>query len=251
VVKLKIKDQELNDVKLVIFDRDGTLIDLYHYWSQMIGKRAELICRKFHLDGQHKEKLMYVMGIDTKNAKIRADGPVGIKKREIVMQAAIDYLGSIGMKDGYQACIEAFAEVDELSRSKLAELIKPLDGMCQMIDALIQKGCKIAIATTDKTERARLSMEYLRLTDKVDFVVGADGVKNSKPAPDMIDLILQDLKIDKANTVMVGDAETDIQMGINAGVLASIAVCSGITPCERLEQLTEHVIADISKIKVI
>lgn len=248
---LRINDKQLKDVKLVIFDRDGTLIDLYHYWAQMIGKRAELICQKFQLDGQHKEKLMFEMGVDVGKGKLRPEGPVGIKKREIVMQAAVDYLDDLGIADAYEACVEIFKRVDDLSRSMLAELIKPLKGMNKLIDSMLKQGVKLAIATTDKEERARLSMEHLKLTDKFQAIIGADSVKESKPAPDMIDLIIKRLKVDKANTIMVGDAETDIKMGQTAGVLASIAVCSGISSRQRLSQLTEYVVDDISKIQVL
>lgn len=248
---IKVNDQIIKGIDLMIFDRDGTLIDLYHYWSQMIGKRAELICQKFKLDGDHMEKMMFEMGVDSKSKKLRPDGPVGIKKREIVMQAAIDYLHQLRIEDGHSACLEAFSKVDEISKDKLDTLIKAIDGTHELIDALHKKGCETAIATTDKTERAKISMGFLNLLDKMSFIIGADGVERSKPAPDMIDLILGELKINKDRTVMVGDAETDIKMGINAGIKANIAVCSGITPCAELSGLTQYVIDDISKISVI
>ncbi|MEA3493445.1 MAG: HAD family hydrolase [Candidatus Margulisiibacteriota bacterium] len=248
---IKVNGQVIKDIDLVIFDRDGTLIDLYHYWSQMIGKRAELICEKFNLDGDHRQKMMFEMGVDLENKKLRSEGPVGIKKREVVMQAAIDYLHQFGIKDGRTACLEAFSKVDEISRDMLDTLIKVIDGTYDLIDTLHAKGCKTAIATTDKTERAKLSMDFLGLSEKMSFVIGADGVELSKPAPDMIDLISQELKIAKNRMVMVGDAETDIKMGNNAKVKASIAVCSGITPREQLQNLTNYVIDDVSQIKVV
>jgi phosphoglycolate phosphatase len=251
VVDIKLNNQVISDIDLIVFDRDGTLIDLYHYWAQMIGKRAELICKAFNLEDMHEDKLMFQMGVDTKSNKLRPEGPVGIKKREIVMQAAIDYLHSLGLKDGYETCFEAFKEVDRQSSSGLDNLIKPLEGLYELIDLLLEKGCKLAIATTDKTERAKLSMDYLKLSQKMSFILGADGVKQSKPAPDMLDLITSALRIGKDKTIMIGDAETDIKMGINAGVKASVAVCSGITPREKLEELTNYVIHDISAIKVV
>ena len=49
---------------------------------------------------------------------------------------------------------------------------------------------------------------------------------------------------------MVGDAVADIQTGINAGCHASIAVESGMTPKEKLFNVTPHVVSDISAIRV-
>lgn len=250
MVDLIVNDKRLNDVELVIFDRDGTLIELYHYWAQMIAKRAELICQHYGLDGTHKNELMFEMGVDVANRKLRPEGPVGIKKREIVMQAAIDYLSAQGIKNSSDTCVEIFNEVDRLSENDLSALIKPLDGALELIDRLHGLGCKTAIATTDKTERARLSLDYMEITDKFDYVIGADAVERSKPAPDMVEVILDKLKVAKDRAVIVGDAITDIEMGRKAGLKASIAVCSGITPRERLEQLTDLVVDDISKIRV-
>ena len=67
----------------------------------------------------------------------------------------------------------------------------------------------------------------------------------------MLHLILKELSVDREDTVMVGDAITDIEMGINAGVKASIGVCSGLTPKEMLLEKTQYVIEDISKIIVL
>ena len=47
---------------------------------------------------------------------------------------------------------------------------------------------------------------------------------------------------------MVGDAKTDVQIGINADFRASIGVCSGLTDREALSILTPYVIEDVSEI---
>jgi phosphoglycolate phosphatase-like HAD superfamily hydrolase len=44
MVALSVNSKIIQDVGLVIFDKDGTLIELYHYWSQMVALRARLIC---------------------------------------------------------------------------------------------------------------------------------------------------------------------------------------------------------------
>ena len=250
MVDLLINDKHLKNVELVIFDRDGTLIDLYHYWAQMIDQRAGLICRHYGLADIHKDKLMFEMGVDVANKKLRPEGPVGIKRREIVMQASIVYLSALGIKESQSVCTEIFKEVDRQSENNLNKLIKPLDGALKLINRLHGLGCKLAIATTDKTERARLSLDFLGLTAKFDYIIGADAVEHSKPATDMVEAILAALKVPKERALMVGDAATDIEMGRNANLQASIAVCTGITPRAQLEQLTDLVVDDISKIEI-
>lgn len=250
MVDLVVNNKRINDVELVIFDRDGTLIELYHYWAQMIQKRADLICQHYGLDIVHQNKIIFEMGVDIANRKLRPEGPVGLKKREVVMQAAIDYLASIGIDQSQATCTEIFNQVDKLSQATLAGMIRPLRGAIDLIDRLRELGCKTAMATNDKTERARLCLELLGLINKFDYIIGADAVTCAKPAPDMVDMILAGLKMNKDHVVIVGDASSDMEMGINAKVKANIGVCSGITSKSRMLELTNYVIDDVSGIYV-
>jgi phosphoglycolate phosphatase len=93
-------------------------------------------------------------------------------------------------------------------------------------------------------------MEYLGFAGMMDMVVGADMVDNSKPAPDMAELILEKLNINKANAAVVGDALTDINMGINAGLKASIGVLTGLSSEIQLRELTPHVAGSVAEIAV-
>jgi|TARA_B100001964_G_scaffold245808_1_gene336695 phosphoglycolate phosphatase len=251
MVNFRLDDLEINNIELIIFDKDGTLVDLYHYWSQMTSLRSKLICEKLKLDLSHKKRLDLIMGVDEKEKKLREDGPVGVKKREIVMQVAIDYLESYSFDNVYKICFNAFEEVNEISSSKLSKLIKPINGLYELFENLVKSSCKIAIATTDTYTRTKLIMDYLDLRDKTDYIIGADLVKECKPSPEMINKILKDLSIEKEKTIMVGDAITDIEMGLNAKIKASVGVCTGLNPREKLLEKTKYVINDISEIRIV
>ena len=57
---------------------------------------------------------------------------------------------------------------------------------------------------------------------------------NSKPAPDMLLEIMQELEAEAGETLMIGDTTHDIQMARNAGV-AALAVGFGAHPRETLQ----------------
>lgn len=251
MVNLDINGKIVRGIHLAIFDKDGTLMDLYNYWSQMVGYRVNIAQKIFSFDDKVKANVMYTMGVDTKNNRLRREGPVGLKKREIVMQAMIDSLNESGYNLTHEACFNIFKEADTVSLNHLEEIIRPMDGMRRLIDGLRDKGCRIAIATTDKTERAKLAMKFLGIADSVDLVVGEDMVKNYKPHPDMIDLILKKLSVKRDDAVMVGDAITDVEMGANAKLKASIGVLSGLAGKDELARVTDYVIRDISDIKIV
>jgi len=248
---LLIKQTKIESIQLAIFDKDGTIMELFHYWSQMIGLRAQWICQPLGLDESHAAALIYAMGVDRKAGWLRPEGPVGLKKREIVMQAAVDYLESIGQYDTHKLCSEAFEEVDRFSSSNLAQLIKPIPGAVELLVNLKQAGCKLAIATADRSARAALAMEHLGLKDKFDLIVGAEAVERAKPNPEMVFTILERLDVSKEHAVMVGDAPSDIMMGINAGLKASIAVLTGCATYEQCCAITPYVADSIAQIKVV
>ena len=251
MVNIGINEEIIDEIELVIFDKDGTLVDLYNYWANMINFRVVSAQKKLSFDESKNNDIMYAMGVDVAKGRLRSEGPVGLKKREIVMQAMIDSLAEIGFSDTYDTCFQIFKEVDEQSVNHLIDIVKPVNGMHEFINSLYEKNCKIAIATTDKAARADLAADFLGISDSVNMVVGEDMVANCKPHPDMANLILEELSVDKENTVIVGDAITDIEMGLNAGLKASIGVCSGLTSERKLGEKTDYVIEDISMIRVL
>jgi len=251
VVNIKLGSKTIENIELAIFDKDGTLMDLYNYWMNMIDLRVGLAQKKLGFNKDGKKKIMYAMGVDLDKGRLRPEGPVGLLPREVVMQAMIDCLAELGYKDKKDLCIETFKEADKISVDLFPKIIRPLNGMTELINGLNKGGCKIAIATTDKTERAKIAMKFLGIADKIDIIVGADIVRRSKPDPEMINLIIKKAGIPKERTIMVGDAITDVQMGINAGVAASIGVGSGLTPKEELLKTSECFVEDISRISVV
>ncbi|MFA5099328.1 MAG: HAD family hydrolase [Candidatus Omnitrophota bacterium] len=251
MVDVRVNSRSIEDIRLFIFDKDGTLMDLYRYWSHMVGYRVELAAQRLGLDDAQKSGIVFAMGVDSENKRLRARGPVGIMKREIVMKAMESALDSMGFHDTHGLCFDVFQQADSYSLDHMHEIVRPVSGMHRLLSALHGRGCRIALATTDKTERAKLAVKYLGISDIVDIIVGEDMVRNYKPHPDMAVHILRALGIEKEHAVMVGDSVTDIEMGINAGLRAAIAVCSGISSREQFSGKTEHIIGDISEIQVV
>jgi phosphoglycolate phosphatase len=250
MVTLKIGNDLIPDVDLVIFDKDGTLIDVHQYWVEMSFLRAEIIARQFHLGENDVRSLASAMGVDIATGRIKATGPVGLKKREIVMQAAVDYLRNHGIAESTAACAEAFEEVDRISLAMLDRLIQIIPGTENLLRDLHRNGCKIALATSDRTPRAKLAMQHLDLLRYIDIIVGADAIAAPKPDPETVTLILEKLRCTPGNTVVVGDTDVDMELGIRSGVKACIGVFSGTASKEMLLQKTPYVTGNVSLIEV-
>jgi len=248
--QLLINDVCLSDVKLAIFDKDGTIIDVHTYWANMIKYRSRFIAETLDLDLEIENGLTDSMGVLVERMRIKPDGPVGIKKREIVLNAGVTYLISRGFPDHTALFQKAFREVDQSSLSRFDQIIRPIPYLRELFAGLRRRDCKIALATTDILDRAQKAMMHLGMMDLVDIIVGADGVKKPKPDPEIVFTICARLGLPSQKSIMVGDAESDIRAGLNAGCLAAVGVESGLTSRERLLALTPLVISDISEIIV-
>jgi phosphoglycolate phosphatase-like HAD superfamily hydrolase len=250
MVTIGIPGHIFEKIELVIFDKDGTLMEVHHYWARMVRLRAELISSSFHLSQADTNILMSVMGVDPATGTIHEGGPVGIKKREDVMQAAMTYLKRIGYSNTRDLCERVFEVVDRISKDHLSEFVVPIPGAPELVRSLSEHGCRIAIATTDRASRGALAMECLGIGKYISLIVGADMVKNTKPDPEMVRLILKHQNIGKKHTLMIGDAITDVQMGVDADLLGSIAVLTGFTKESELRMITPHIVQSVAKISV-
>jgi phosphoglycolate phosphatase-like HAD superfamily hydrolase len=251
MIDLSVDSKIIHGVGLVIFDKDGTLIELYHYWSQLVALRARFICEALGLGKEHEAGLRWALGVDERAGRLRPEGPVGLQKREIVLKAATGYLGGIGHRDILRLCEQAFERADEISSGDLSRFIRPIRGAVSLMGALRDRGCRVALATVDVSRRARLAMEFMGVSDTLDLVVGGEEVARSKPDPEMIHIILDRLGVARSQAVMVGDALNDVQMGANAGLKASIGVLTGFATAEQMLALTSFVAQDVSEIAVL
>lgn len=251
MVHLFVNGNLIQDINLVIFDKDGTIIDLHHYWGQMVKLRADYISMELNLSKDEKYGLMLALGYDDRINKLLKEGPVGLKSREVVLKAAVTYLENCGYHNTSSICSNIFNDVDKITIPMLKDLIQPIAGVREFMTTLYLKGCKIAVATNDLTERARLALEYLNFSELIHCIVGSDRVKVPKPDPETVSIILQKTNCNQVHTIIIGDSSTDVLMGNNAQCRASIGVLTGLTPLNDLLSLTPYVVQNVSNIQII
>ena len=72
----------LEDVQLILLDKDGTIIDIHHYWGFMLKERARLIVNRWFSDSDLQirifNELIDVMGFELESGRMKAEGPVGV-----------------------------------------------------------------------------------------------------------------------------------------------------------------------------
>ncbi len=109
-------------------------------------------------------------------------------------------------------------------------------GIVETIAALAKKGCKQAVATGKGRRGLNQSLQQSGLEK---FFQGTKTVDEcfSKPHPQMLDELMDELVVMPERTLMIGDSQYDMQMGKNAGVITA-AVSYGSQTATHLQQFS-------------
>jgi phosphoglycolate phosphatase len=196
--------------KLIIFDMDGTLIDS----GNVIANTINHVRINSGLQAMPKEELLH----NVNNPDINPS--------------------------------QFFYETDEFTpeHTKLFEEyynehcitdIELYEGIEELLEKL-SKEFKLCVATNASTPFAKKMLEHVKIDHYFDKIVGADLVPNPKPHPDMLHLILDELKICHTQSLLIGDSPKDMLSAQQAD-MESILVCWGFTQYENGEAQTRMV----------
>lgn len=108
------------------------------------------------------------------------------------------------------------------------------------------RGKRIMMTIASSRSHATLAqyIEQLGLRDTISYVLGAENVKNAKPASDPVDKTLMIFSLKPETCIVVGDSIYDMMMGKNAGC-RTIGVSYGNSTKEQLLAAgADHVIDD-------
>ncbi|MFT3672603.1 phosphoglycolate phosphatase [Aestuariivirga sp.] len=193
-------------VEALVFDLDGTLVDtapdLHAATNHVLStlKRRPISMEEVRAFVGHGARALIARGCEA------TGDPVDPRAIETLYQEFVIY---------YAAHISAFS--------------KPFPGLIPFLDACKAKGLAMAVCT-NKLEF--LSVQLLQALDLAGYfgaVVGPDTIGIAKPDPRPYHEALKRLGREASSSIMIGDSETDIRTGQNAGVPV-IAVSFGYTP---------------------
>ena len=191
------------DVKAVIFDVDGTLVDTVDMhadaWQRAmrdVGKEVRFEDVRAQI-GKGSDKLMPVFFSEAELEEIGEQ----LEKRR----------GEI-YKSEHLPRVEAFPKVREL------------------FERILKDGLRIALASSAPEDELTHYKEVAGIGDLIDAATSADDAEESKPEPDIFDAAVKSLKGVRAEEcVVVGDTPYDVIAARKIGI-PTIGVLSGGFP---------------------
>lgn len=213
---------------LVIFDKDGTLIDFQHLWGPKNRLWIETMVQQVEEDQAILSLALYQgLGCNPTTFQVINDGPMAVASipKLSIVAAAILYQHGLSWHDAEQLAQAAL--VDSLIKLPTADLIQPLGDVAGLCRKLTQSGIRVAIITSDNRAATEETLSLLGIEDDVSLLVCGDDEMPDKPAPDAIWHIGSQLGVESARIVMVGDTASDMLAGVNAGVGYCVGIKNG------------------------
>lgn len=249
-IRLSSRLWSISGVKAIIFDKDGTLIDLHHYWAEVIRRRVEATICFYGLAQSHFFALCRSMGLEHETNRIVAEGPVGLAPRSEIILVFRQSLLNMGCAAKVEDLERIFDDVQEQYARELALSAKALPGAADFVRAAHRMDINLAIVTSDTASNAMLCLEAIGLADQFSSVVGRDRISAPKKSGEPARMALAEMGCDSSNTICIGDAPMDGAMSEASGCLAFVGVASGQIQEALLRELTPYTALSLSDIQV-
>ncbi len=182
-----------NNLKAVLFDLDGTLIN-------------SMLSDTLSFQSIIKENL----GFDISEDQMK--GYFGTPTKALISK----FVDASDVEHLYQCWLR--------EKEKNSGLVSIFPGVLNSILVLRNKGLKTAIVTSQFESESAITREHFKLNKYIDAWITSDQSRCHKPDPEPVFIALEKLNVRPEFAIMIGDTINDIDAGKSAGTLTAAAL---------------------------
>lgn len=219
MVTLQVRNVTFPGIEAVIFDKDGTLQDSSDFLRTLATKRSRLIDAQIPGTG---DPLLMAFGVNGNTLDPTGLMAVGSRRENEIAAAAYIAETGRGWLESLEIASRAFIDADQYLKS---EPPSPLFvGCLDTLKVLFDAGLKLGILSAASTENVKRFVAHHQLEPYINLHQGVDDGP-TKPDPALFLQACQSLGVNPGATLMVGDAQGDIQMATAAGAAGCVGIC--------------------------
>lgn len=229
----------LDAVELIIFDKDGTLIEFQRMWGGWVDELARRLEAETGLP--LRDGLYPLLGLDQASGMVLAHGLMAATPMRRIREVVESYVSGVGAGPAAAstAVERAWHAPDPVA------LAQPVTDVRALLGRLRARVPTFAVATSDDRGPTVRTLAALGIDGEFAALSCADDGRPTKPAPDPVLYLCEKLGVPPARTAVVGDAPADLRMARAAGAGVVIAVLTGVGDRAILEPLADVVLDSI------
>ncbi len=233
------------EIELIVFDKDGTLVDFDLLWAGKLVHAVEAVLVAAPSVPELEARLFATLGIHGDGKSVIPESPL-----------AVSTLAKLGMATTvvlYQNGV-AWHEAERISRDIFMPAIEvlprpqdihPIGDVSVFMKELARRGFKLAIFTSDDRDATMATMPMLGIADLIQTMVCGDDAIAGKPSGAGLLHLSRHFGVPLEAIMMVGDSMTDMTAARDANVGWCVGVLSGTGRRDGLGKIAHHVVDDI------
>lgn len=231
-------------VKGIIFDKDGTLLDMDGYWLPVARYAYEDILKAIGRTDIPLEELFLATGVSEGNVEISGSlccgtyAQVGGDIYSVLARHNVD----ISLQETVDLTVKYFH--DNMDKGEMQPTSPSLKSVLATLKA---KGVKLAVATADDKFVTAKCLAKLGISEFFDVIFADDGVSPPKPNPYYADTFRAKYGFEREETLMVGDTFNDANFARNAGI-AFVGLAQNEKNRALLSEKTQTVMNDMQEL---
>ena len=201
-----------NRLKLVIFDKDGLIMDtekpVFNVWREVLSQRGLSAFTREH----------YTRFI-------------GFSRNQNIVQLSELY-PEVDCAELFEACSVSVKQYIDNNP------IDTMPGLLELLDLLDNMRIKKAVATSSRRHNAEITLKKCDIFHRFDVVISGDMVENSKPAPDIFLKAAEIMKVSPGECLVLEDSPAGVRAAHAAGIPV-IVVPDMVKPSDEILSLCE------------
>ncbi|TPI14816.1 HAD family hydrolase [Mesorhizobium sp. B4-1-3] len=224
------------DIRGILFDKDGTLVDFNATW---LGIADFMAMDAAEGDRWKADRLLAAAGFDFVTKRFKPDSIFASGSNMDVVELWFPRLSD-------EDQMRAVSRFNEITSAQGSAMAVALPGIVDSLRTLHNRSYRMGVATNDSTSGAEKTLATLGIAQLFDAAFGYDAVANSKPAPDTVVAFCDLTGLKPGEVAMVGDNRHDLEMARAGGCGLAVGVLSGTGTRDSLAPMADIVLESVA-----